>query len=199
MGETAQLQGERPGQFGLNDFLGQLDNAATPQTIQRTILPVQEMRHFQRRFRFSSGSQTVQIGETFRVRFNVPRLEFWNVLGIYWENGDSVAHETEVNFSINRSNLGDLNNAVSAYRAALTSIPNGDSKVVYGVNQDKDTNNKFYSQFLDVILEPTDFVEVRVRVGMTSIAGQRWTLLYELVGRPSAARERGVAAERLVT
>jgi len=200
MGETAELRNRLAGTFGLNDFISQGDNEATIPKLLRTMIPTINMRDFQRRFRFSSGSQALAIGEFITVEWTVPRTEFWLIKGIFWENADNAAaHVYSVEFSINRSRLGDLGNGVARYRAVFTSIELGDSKVIYGDFQNNDSSANAYNQFLDVTLEPEDSVRVVVGIPQAAAIGQRWTMLYELVPGTSATRTRGVAAVRTIT
>lgn len=199
MGETAVLQGARAGQFVLNDWLGQQDNAATPQGIVPFILPVQEMRPFQRTYKFSSGRQTLAIGEVVSLVWRVPEGEYWKILGVFWENGDNVDHSLSVNFTINPSLLGDQGGAISIYRAALINVAGGASKVIYGLNIQTRTNTDLYHQFLDISLQPTDAISITMGEVVAAGGAQSWTMLYELMPGVPERRNRGLPALRVVT
>jgi len=199
MGETTELQGAKAGQFVLNDWLGQLDNAATPGGMVPVILPVQEMRPFQRRLKFTSGNQALAIGERLSVRWEIPPKEFWKVLGIFWENPDSVDHTVSVLFTINRQGLGDQGGVVATYRPALLNISGGQSKVIYGINIQTRTNTDLYHQFLDISLEPTDAIALTMGEVVAVATSQRWTMLYELMPGVPERRVRGLDSQRTIT
>lgn len=199
MGETAELRNEQAGTFGFNDFITQGDSEATIRKLLRTMVPTVDMRDFQRRWRFSSGAQSLLIGEVVSVRWVVPPNEAWKVHGIFFENGDNVDHQYATNFTVNPSLLGDAGGAVSIYRAAFLNIAASQSKVVYGLNIQTRTNTDLYHQFLDLTLEPADVVSV-TQTPVANIAHTpRWTILYEIVPAPAVARTRGVAGLRVVT
>jgi len=186
MGERAKLKGPFGGQFSLNDFLGQSNNRATPQDIVRTILPVQEMREFQRRYVFSAGKQTLQIGERLVLRWTVPRTEWWRPHNLVFTNKDTGTQTIRITFTVD--NTGD-----NIYRAVQTVVPNGATQVVYGADLDGsigDTAGRFASK-LASIMEPGDAMAMEMTADVAVLAEMSWTLLYELVPQPATSLRRG--------
>jgi len=201
MGEKAQdLQGARAGQFTLNDWLGQQNNQATPKGMLPFILPVQEMRGFQRLWRFSSGAQDLAIGEILAsVRWPVPDREFWRIRGIFFDNPDNVDHTYATDFTVNLSLLSDDGLAVGIYRAALINIAAQARKVIYGLDIQTRTNTDIYSQSLDMTLEPGDVLSVKMGEVASVAHRQTWTMLYELVPGTPQQRVPGVVGLKVVT
>jgi len=186
MGETAQLKGPFGGQFSLNDWLGQLNNAATPQDLLRTIVPVQEMRDFQRRYVFSSGKQTLQIGESLVLRWTVPRTEWWRPRTLMYTNKDNTSQFVNVSFTVD--NTGD-----NLYRAVRTRVDLGSSQVIYGQDLDgaiANATGRFTSR-LPSIMEPGDVMTMVQEFGAAILSEQSWIFLYELVPQPATALLRG--------
>jgi len=192
MGESARLQGTLAGQFGLNDFLGQLNNRVTPQKMIRTILPVQEMAHFQRRYFFTFGTQVVPVGQRIsQLRFIVPEKEWWRPLAMQYEMGDVVDHEVEISITVHETAT------VSIFRLIRTNVFRQERKLIYGALQDGSlgsASNLNYNAVSPIVLEPrdvfvfTDLTNVNNAGGMNA----RWTFVYELVPAPSTQRTAGV-------
>ena len=199
MGETAELRNQKAGTFGFNNFISQGDNNATIGRMLRTMVPTVDMRDFQRSWKFSSGRQALLIGEVVSVRWVVPANEAWNIVGIFWENADSLEHQYNVNFTVNPSLLGDGTLAVSIYRAAFMNIAASQRKVIYGLNIQTRTNSDLYHQFLKLTLEPGDVLSVDQLTAASGASFAAWTMLYEIVPAPSVARTRGVTGLRVVT
>ncbi len=189
MGERAKLQGTRAGQFGLNDFLDQANNAATPQDMIRTILPVQEMREFQRRYFFDPGTQLLFLGERISLlRWIVPRGEYWRPLALFYGHTDSVVHNVSVTFSMVGPSAAGV-----VYIPVQTNIFGGASKVVYGANQDGSmTNSAFYNSLIHVTMEPGDRFGFLDETPAAGAATARWVFVYERVPQPATQRTPGV-------
>jgi len=199
VGEAKNLQGAKAGQFTLNDWLGQQNNAASPKGVLPFILPVQEMRPFQRRYAFTSGNQALLITERVQVRWEIPDFEFWKVLGIFWENPDNIDHSYSIVFTINRSSIGDQGGSVSQYRVALMTISGQANKVIYGLDIQTRTNTDLYHQFLDITLEPGDAISITMNEDANVATSARWTMLYELMPGPPERRVKGLDSQRIVT
>lgn len=194
MGETAKLQGSRPGQFGLNDWLGQLDGAVTPDRLVTAILPVQEMREFQRRYVFSSGSQALLMGERLVLAWTVPLNEWWRPRSLMFTNKDSTVKVVRIEFTVD-------NTGTNAYRAVETRVDSGESKIIYGAHLDGAIAADFPTRFtslLPSIMEPNDVMTMIQTQNTTIASEQSWILLYELVPRPATALVRGPDAAATV-
>ncbi len=196
MGETAELRNQLAGTFGFNDWVSQGDSKATIRKILRTMVPTVDMRDFQRRFKFISGSQAVAIGQRVsQVRFVVPENEAWRPIAFQFENGDSAGHQVEVDITVDNSGLVSIFRIVRSFIVATT------RKLIYGTNQDGSmsgaADDQLYTSFWPVILEPTDvfvFTDLTTSAVATT---QRWTFVYELVPKPATELTRG--ADGLVT
>jgi len=199
MGETAELRNEQAGTFGFNDFITQGDNEATIRKVLRTMVPTVDMRDFQLRWKFSSGTQLLAIGEVLAVRWEVPTGENWKLTSIYWENGDSAQHSYSVFVTVNPTDMGDLGDLVGTYRPALQLVSAAQSKVIYGLDSQERTNTDIYHQLLDLTLEPTDAIQVVMNDVIVGGGTQRWTMLFEIVPAPAVSRTRGVAGTKVVT
>lgn len=193
MGEVVDLQGELAGQFSLNDFLGQLNNAVTPQNIVRTILPVQEMRHFQRRYFSDTGERlAVGLGLRLSLRWTVPNSEWWKPLALVYHNKDTVLHNLVTRFSMQR------NSAALVWQASNTNVLPQQIKVVYGSDLDESMSTGGEESFMSripVVMEPSDTFDL---VDLTAVATGgitlRWIFAYERVPRPATTRVAGVVA-----
>jgi len=189
MGETAELRNQLAGTFGFNDFISQGDGNATIRTMIRTMLPVVDMRDFQRRYRFSSNSQDLLIAERMTVNFVVPENEFWRPRTLMFTNKDSTVKVIRIEFTID--NTGN-----NLYRAVETRVDSGESKVVYGADQDGAIGNvvdRFTSR-LPSIMEPNDVMSMIQTQAVTIASEQSWILIYELVPAPAESLVRGIAA-----
>jgi len=191
MGETAELQSVLAGQFSLNDWLGQQDGAATPKGLIPFILPVQEMRPFQRRYRFDEGTQALSAGERISLlRWTVPQREWWKPLAVLYQNADSATHNVLTSFSMAKSV------AALVYQPTRTRIRANATKIVYGTVWDgtgSTEDETMYSSDLHVTMEPGDnfdLIDLTVNSGASQ---QRWIFVYELVPQPPTPRTRGVA------
>ncbi len=189
MGETAKLQGTRPGQFGLNDWLGQIDGAVTPQSMVKFILPVQEMREFQRRYVFSAGSQDLLAGERLVLIWTVPAQEWWRPRTLMFTNKDSGDVVVRVEFSVD--NTGN-----NVYRASRMPVDGGQSQVIYGQDIDGAVGSVIgrFASRLPSTLEPNDTITMTQENGVAIASEQSWILLYELVPQPATALVRGADA-----
>lgn len=194
MGEREQLNGPLAGQFGLNDFLAQQNSDLTPRDMIRSILPVQEMRHFQRRYVFSSGKQTLEIGEELILRWTVPENEWWRPRTLMFTNKDSTSQFVIVTFTVD--NTGD-----NVYRAVRTRVDLASSQVVYGQDIDGSigTATGRFASRLPSIMEPGDVMTMAQQFGVTIQSEQSWILIYELVPQPAVALVRGPDAAVTVT
>lgn len=190
MGETARLNGPLAGQFGLNDWLKQRNNAATPEEIGKAILPVQEMRDFQRRYVFSSGAQALVLGERiFELRFVVPECEWWTPLAMQYENADDVDHVVECSITVDEPS--------SDFRLVRTNVFREEKKLIFGALEDGSlgsASNINYQGPSPIVLEPGDEFVFGDLVNVNDVAGvtQKWTFVYELVPQPSTQRTAGV-------
>lgn len=199
MGEAADLRNAEAGTFGLNDFISQGDGNATITKLLRTMVPVVDMRDFQRRWRFSSGAQLLAIGEVISIRWQVPANENWKVTSVYWENGDNVQHSYSTFVTVNPTDMGDQGGLIGTYRPSLQLVSAAQSKVIYGLDSQERTNTDIYHQLLDLTLEPTDAFVVTMEEVAVGGGTQRWTLLYEIVPAPAVSRIRGIPAGRVIT
>ena len=193
MGELVDLQSGRAGQFTFNDWIGQQDNAATPQGVVPIILPTQDMREFQRIYRFSSGAESLAMGERLVLAWQVPRNEWWRPRTLMFTNKDSTVKVTRIEFTVD--NTGN-----NAYRAVETRVDSGESKIIYGAVQDGAIGavvNRFTS-LLPSIMEPGDIMTMIQTQNVTIAAEQSWILIYELVPAPAESLTRGVAASATV-
>lgn len=191
MGERAILQGTRAGQFGLNDFLGQSNNRATPQNIIRTILPVQEMREFQRIYRFDTGSQLLGLGQRISLlRWTVPANEYWKPLQILYQNLDSVVHTVLIAYSM-FPGPGAL-----VWQPVRTQVNAVGTKIVYGADADGALAgiNSTYLSRIPVTMEPGDTIDLIDLTVAAGAASQSWFFAYELVPKPVTPRSAGVTA-----
>jgi len=194
MGELADLQSARAGQFVLNDWLGQLDNAATPKGLIPVILPTQEMREFQRRYRFDGGSQDLLMGERLTLSWTVPRNEWWRPRTLMFTNKDSTVKVVRVEFTVD-------NTGTNIYRAVETRVSSGESKIIYGAHLDGAIGTDFPTRFaslLPSIMEPNDVMTMVQTQNVTIASEQSWILIYELVPAPTEPLTRGVAAAATV-
>ncbi len=192
MGETVNLQSALAGQYGLNDWLGQQNNLATPQGLVPLILPVQDMREFQRRYLFDQGTQSLVLGERISLlSWTVPPNEYWRPLSLIYQNADAGTHTVLTQFTMAR------NPAALVYQPSRTLIRQSSTKVVYGTVWDASdgaANEQHYSSPIYVVMEPGDsfgFEDITVNVGASQ---QRWIFVYELVPQPATQRTPGVAA-----
>lgn len=194
MGELVDLQSPLAGQAGLNQWLGQQDQAATPKGLLPIILPTQEMRGFQRRYKYSPGSQTLQVGESFFLTWTVPQLEYWRPLTLHFTNKDNVIKGILVTFSVDKSG----NNI---YRAVQTVIGLGESQIVYGQELDGAIGNTVgrFSSRLPNIMEPGDTMTMQQLQNVAILSEQSWIFVYELVPQPATPRSVGVLAAVTVT
>lgn len=193
MGETAELRNQQAGTFGFNDFISQGDGAATIRKMLRTLLPVVDMRDFQRKYRFSSGDQTLQIGEVLRLDFTVPANEHWRPRSFMFTNKDSLARDMLVIFTVDLS-------AANEYRAVKTTVGPGSSQIIYGQDLDAGVNAiGEFTSLLPIIMEPTHVMTVRMTGGVAVISEQSWIFVYELVPAPAESLTRGIAAAVTVT
>lgn len=186
MGEFAQLQGSRSGAFGLNDFLGQLNNNVTPQRILRSILPTQEMRAFQRVYKFDSAAPMIAIGERWTVTWVIPRAEWWRVLAIQWVNGDTVSHAISVGTAIDRSD------PIQTLRASQIIVDGGKAQLVYGLDNMALGGNEYFGRF-PAPLQPGDILSVGDETVAVVANQPQYTLVYELVPRPAEPTTRGLS------
>lgn len=189
MGETVQLNSPLAGQFSLNDFLAQQNNRVTPADILRTIVPVQEMRGFQRRYFFDTGSQALVAGERISLlRWTVPEGEWWKPLGILYQNADSVAHSVLVTFSMVRSP------AAVVWQAVKTLVSAVGTEIIYGADELGAVSGiagRFISR-IPVVMEPRDTIDLRDNTGNAGASQQRWIFAYERVPQPATERTAGV-------
>lgn len=194
MGELVDLQSPLAGQAGLNQWLGQQDQAATPKGLLPAILPTQEMRIFQRRYKYSPGKQTLQAGESLVLTWTVPQLEYWRPLTLHFTNKDNVIKGIVVTFSVDKS--GD-----NIYRAVQTVVGVGESQVVYGQDIDGSIGNQTsrFASRLPNIMEPGDTMSMQQLQNAAIISAQSWIMVYELVPQPATPRSVGVLAAVTVT
>jgi len=194
MGETAELRNPESGTFSFNDFIAQGDNEATVLRLLRTMIPTIDMRDFQRKYVFSSGKQTLQIGETLVLRWTVPDNEWWRPRTLMFTNKDNVIKGILVEFTVDPS----LDNI---YRAVQTVVGVGDSQVVYGQDLDGAIGNTVsrFSSRLPSIMRPADVMTMIQLQGVAIVSEQSWTMIYELVPQPAVALVRGVDAAVTVT
>ena len=189
MGETAELRNRQAGTFGFNDFITQGDGRATIQKMFRVMLPTVDMRDFQRRYRFSSGSQDLLIGERLTLAFTVPANEYWRPRTFMFTNKDSTEKVIQVQFTID-------NTGTNIYQAVQTRVASGTSQVVYGQDLDGAVGavvGRFTSR-LPSIMEPADVMTVVQTQAVTIASEQSWILIYELVPAPAESLVRGIAA-----
>jgi hypothetical protein len=131
MGETARFRNSLAGTFGFNDFIAQGDNETTIRDLLRTMIPTVDMRDFQRRYNFDTGSQALFLGERVSLlRWTVPANEFWRPLNLFVSQTDSGNHQVLTTFSMAR------NPAVIRYVPTRTKIQGGQGKIVYGADAD---------------------------------------------------------------
>ncbi len=190
MGETLKLRNSLAGGLGLNDFLQQGDGQATIGTLLTLLLPTVNMRDFQRRYLFDTGSQSLAIGERISlVRWTVPANEYWKPLQIIYQNADAALHGVIVLFSMVRNPAGLV------WQPVRTNINLLRTKIIYGVDTDGSAtggSNDTYNSKIPVTMEPgdtIDFTDLTVNVGASV---QRWIFAYELVPAPATARTPGV-------
>jgi len=189
---TVNLQSALAGQYGFNDWIGQQDNLATPRGVIPAILPVQEMREFQRRYLFDTGSQSLIAGERISLlSWTVPDNEYWKPLQLLYQNADNINHNILCNFSMARSP------AAVAYRTVDSVVAANSTKVVYGLDNDGPlaggTQGFFFSR-IPVTMEPLDIFDFTDSTPNNGASQQRWIFVYELVPQPATQRTPGVAA-----
>lgn len=189
MGETSELRNQQAGTFGFNDFISQGDGGATIRRMLRTLLPVVDMRDFQRKYRFSSGSQALLMGERLVLAFTVPANEFWRPRTFMFTNKDSTEKVIRVEFTID-------NTGTNIYRAVQTRVGSGESQVVYGQDLDGAIGSVVgrFTSLLPSIMEPSDIMTVVQTQAVTIASEQSWILIYELVPAPAESLVRGIAA-----
>lgn len=189
MGETAQLNGPLPGQFVLNDFLGQRNNAATPENIVKSILPVQEMRNFQRRYRFDQGSQNLLIGEQLsEVIWEVPPKENWNPVAVFFSNGDpGKDHDIITRLVVPGAGFVD-------WDLARTRVSQNSSKRIFGTILDGSlgTGDSDFMSPSPIILQPGHSFSIIDTDTVSAGTSLRWLFVYELVPAPATALTPGV-------
>ena len=194
MGETAELRNPEAGTFSLNDFIAQGDNEATVLRLLRTMIPTIDMRDFQRKYVFSAGKQTLQVGESLFLQWTVPDNEWWRPRTLMFTNKDNALKTVRVEFTVDPS----LDNI---YRAVQTRVDAGESQVVYG--QDIDgaigTSTGRFASRLPNIMRPGDIMTFVQQQNVAILSEQSWTMIYELVPQPAVALVRGVAAAVTVT
>lgn len=184
MGEIVDLQTTLAGQFGYNDWLGQQDNAATPKGSLRVILPVQEMRAFQRRYRFDSQAPNLGVGERWTVTWIIPQNEWWRILAIQWLNGDTVSHIISVRAAIDRSD------PIQTFRASRFIVESGIIQLVYGLDDMAIATNEYFGRF-PAPLQPGDTLFLGDQTVTATANQSQYTLIYELVPRPVQPTSRG--------
>jgi len=193
MGETARLRNQQAGTFGFNDFINQGDGNGTITKMLRTMVPTVDMRDFQRRYLFDTGSQALFAGERISLlRWTVPDFEFWKPLSILYQNADSGTHTVFTSFSMAKSP------AALVYQPSRTLVRGNSTKVVYGTTWDASdgaANEQHYSSPLNVTMEPGDNFDFTDLTGNTGASQQRWFFVYELVPAPATARTPGVVGE----
>lgn len=190
MGERAKLKGPFGGQFSLNDWLGQINNRATPQDLVKTIVPVQEMREFQRRYRFDQGSQNLLIGEQLsQVIWQVPENENWKPLAVWFANGDpGKDHDI-----ISRIVIPGVATFVD-WDLARTRVSQNGSKRIFGTTLDGSlgTGDSDFMSTSPIILQPGHSFSIIDTDTVSAGTSVRWAFLYELVPQPATQLVRGV-------
>jgi len=192
MGELVDLQGTRAGQFGFNDWIGQQDQAATPKGVIPAILPVQEMREFQRRYRFDSALQAIAIGERWTVTWIVPRDEWWRPLALQWRNGDTASHTISFGAAIDRRG------AIETLIMSSITVGAGRLALIYGVDGEDVGANDYHARF-PFVLQPGDIIIAADSTVAVAAGNPQYTMVYELVPRPAQANTRGLAGTVAVT
>lgn len=193
MGETAELRNPESGTFSFNDFISQGDNEATIRNLLRIMIPTVDMREFQRKYVFSSGKQTLQIGETLVLDWTVPDNEWWRPRTLLFTNKDNIARDLIVRFTIDPS--GD-----NIYQACKVTVAAGSSQVIYGQDIDGGVNIPGeYVSVLPNIMRPADVMTAAMTGTVAILSEQSWTMIYELVPQPAVALVRGVDAAVTVT
>ncbi len=185
MGERVDLQTTKAGQSGFNDWIGQQDNAATPKGVIPTILPTQEMRNFQRRYRFDSAAPTLAIGERWGVTWVIPNEQWWRILAIQFVNSDSVAHIISVAAVI------DPSDPIQSFRASRFIVDAGIRTLIYGLDSAPIASNEYFGRFPS-LLQPRDILSVSDQTIATAANQPQVTLVYELVPRPAEPTARGL-------
>lgn len=92
----SNLQTPEAGQFALNDWLGQSNNAATVKGIETDLQPTIEMMPFQRKIRTAAMVATVGIGEVALFQRKVPRGETWRLHFVSIEHNDTGAQNVRL-------------------------------------------------------------------------------------------------------
>jgi len=192
MGETVRLRNQLAGGSGLNDFLRQGDSEATIGQLLRIMLPTVNMRDFQRRHKFDSGSVALAIGQRISsTLWTVPLNENWRPVALFLKNGDTVVHDIVTIITIDPA----LPVPVNTWQPSRTRVDPATAKVVYGNDQDGTMSggvNTFWMSKVPVTLEPDDtfgFFDDDVAV---SASLMEWTFIYELVPAPATRLVRGV-------
>jgi len=190
MGELINLQTPLAGQSQYNDWIGQRDNEATPRGTLPFMLPVQEMREFQRRYLFDTGSQSLFAGERISLlSWTVPPKEFWKPLSLLYQNADSGTHQVLTAFSMAKSP------AALVYQPSRTLIRQSSTKIIYGSTWDASSgaaNEQHYASLIGVTMEPGDRFDFIDESPNTGASQQRWVFVYELVPGPPTPRSAGV-------
>jgi len=196
MGEsTTDLRNRQAGTFGLNDFISQGDGKATIGRLLKTLLPVVDLRDFQRRYEFIPGEQAVAIGERVAsVRFIVPANQFWRPLTLMYRNPDSATHVVQTQFTMYNGNTP----SIVAYRMTRTQLPTNSEKIIYGQDLDGGINSiAGYASRLPVIMEPSDVFSFEDLTNAIVATTQEWLFIYEIVPGPATELARG--SDGLVT
>jgi len=188
MGETAELRNPQAGTFSFNDFISQGDNEATIRNLLRTLIPVVDMRDFQRKYEFDAGGVTLQVGDRLLLVWTVPDNEWWRPRSLMFINKDNINHNVRVEFSVD--NTGN-----KVYRASQTQVANGESQVVYGQTIDAGISaDGSFTSILPNPLAPQDTMTMTMLANAAIISEQQWLMIYELVPQPAVALVRGVPA-----
>lgn len=189
MGERAQLKGPFGGQFSLNDWLGQINNAATAQDLIRTILPVQEMREFQRRYRFDQGSQNLLIGEQLsEVIWQVPLSENWKPVAVFFGNGDpGKDHDVLSRVVVPGAQFVD-------WDLGRTRVSQNSTKRIFGTILDGSlgTGDSDFMSKSPIVLQPGHSFSIIDTDTVSAGSSLRWVFVYELVPAPATNLVQGV-------
>jgi len=191
MGETAELRNALAGTFGFNDFISQGDSEATIRRLLRIMLPVIDMRDFQRRYRFDQGTQNLIIGELLQsIVWTVPDNEYWKPLALFFFNGDTAPHDIVSRMLIPGTQLVPL-------QLARTRIDANNIKRVFGTTDDGSMStsvNTFWMSDVPIILQPGHSFSLEDTDVAVAGSAMRWVFLYELVPAPATDLAQGVVA-----
>jgi len=196
LGERISLRNPLSGSFSLNDFLQQGDNSATVGELIRVMLPTMDLKDFRRRFRVDRTTVNLLIGEVLQdLRWTVPRGEAWRPRAVLYENGDSTAHNVDINLTLPRG--ADVG-ATAVMKIAASNVFGGSSKIMWPLSVENSGGTTLFQSDFDFVLEPGDSFILRDLTPAAGGTAMRAQFYYEVVPEPTRTRSQGVDGVAIV-